>query len=109
MRVNLRLGLLAPADRAAVDGYTKSSFRLTSEVCVRGAGPQTKRSPPASSSSNDLFVSSVSAAWLPRSSQDSSRRRAARCDFLSTLVADELTIRSDRLLARRIRHAAFRG
>jgi hypothetical protein len=29
--------------------------------------------------------------------------------FLSTLVADELTIRSDRLLARRIKHAAFRG
>jgi DNA replication protein DnaC len=29
-------------------------------------------------------------------------------DFLSTLVSDELTIRSDRLLARRIKHAAFR-
>ena len=29
-------------------------------------------------------------------------------DFLSTLVSDELTIRSDRLLGRRIKHAQFR-
>jgi DNA replication protein DnaC len=32
----------------------------------------------------------------------------APIDFLSTLVSDELTIRSDRLLQRRIKHAQFR-
>ena len=32
----------------------------------------------------------------------------APIDFLSTLVSDELMVRSDRLLARRIKHACFR-
>jgi DNA replication protein DnaC len=34
--------------------------------------------------------------------------KTAHADFLSTLVRDELTRRQDRLLARRIKDAAFR-
>lgn len=54
-----------------------------------------------------LRLSGMAEALEPRLLQ-AQTERSAHADFLSTLVNDELTRRSDRLLARRTKQAAFR-
>jgi DNA replication protein DnaC len=54
-----------------------------------------------------LRLGGMATALEPRILEAQSARMAP-IDFLSTLVSDELTIRADRLLARRIKHAQFR-
>ena len=54
-----------------------------------------------------LRLGGMARALEPRILEAQSAQMAP-IDFLSTLVSDELTIRSDRLLQRRIKHAQFR-
>jgi DNA replication protein DnaC len=54
-----------------------------------------------------LRLGGMATALEPRILEAQSDRMAP-IDFLSTLVSDELTIRADRLLGRRIKHAQFR-
>jgi DNA replication protein DnaC len=54
-----------------------------------------------------LRLGAMARALEPRILEAQSAQMAP-IDFLSTLVSDELTIRSDRLLQRRIKHARFR-
>jgi DNA replication protein DnaC len=54
-----------------------------------------------------LRLGGMATALEPRILQAQSTQMAP-IDFLSSLVCDELTIRSDRLLQRRIKHAQFR-
>jgi DNA replication protein DnaC len=56
----------------------------------------------------ELRLGGMAAALEPRLVEAQSGPMAP-IDFLSTLVSDELTVRADRLLQRRIKHARFRA